>query len=111
MAKRELIYKDEAHYAVLKNASALAWCISNIKPAMIVDDEVARPIPQVDEYYIARIKYWDDGEEVIEVVNIYYVWQTGEVDFIPCIGDMTPVKSSCCAHFELLEKIDVEKYK
>ena len=67
--------------------------------------------PQVDEYYIARIKYWDDGKEVIEVVNIYYIWKTGEIEFIPCIGDMTPIKSSCCAHFELLEKIEVEKYK
>lgn len=69
------------------------------------------PKPQVDEYYIARIKYWNDGKEVIEVVNISYVWKTGEIDFIPCIGDMFPICSSHCARFELLEKIDVEKYK
>ena len=106
-----MIYKDEARRALLRNFPNAAWCINTIKPVMAIDDEVTKPTPQVDEYYIARIKYWNDGKEVIEVVNIYYVWKTGEIDFIPCIGDMTPIKSSCCAHFELLEKIEMDKYK
>ena len=67
---------------------------------------------QMDEYWIARIQYWPEQEPVVDVVYIYYVWQTGEVDFIPCAqGEGDPIRSTQCAQFELLERIEVEKYK
>jgi hypothetical protein len=111
MAKRELIYKDEARRAVLQNAPSVAWCIDSVKPVMVVDDKTAKPQPQTDEYWIARITYW--GEEPrIDVVYIYYAWQNGEIDFIPCTGiGADPVRASDCDGFELLEKIDMERYK
>ena len=69
--------------------------------------------PQMDEYWIARIKFWPTDDAHIDVVTIYYVWEDGVVDFLPCAqgygGD--PVRSTQCAHFELLERVEVEKYK
>ena len=111
MARRELIYKDDARRAVLKNAPGAAWSINNIKPAMVVDDESVKPVPQTDDYWVARITYW--GEEPrIDVVYIYYAWQNGEIDFIPCTGiGADPVRASDCDGFELLERIEVERYK
>ena len=67
---------------------------------------------RMDEYWIARIQYWPEQEPVVDVVYIYYVWQTGEIDFIPCPqGEGDPIRSTQCAQFELLEKIDLEKYR
>ena len=67
--------------------------------------------PKMDEYYIARIAYW--GEEPrVEVVFIYYAWKNGEIDFVPCTGiGADPIRASDCELFELLEKIEVDKYK
>lgn len=66
---------------------------------------------KTDEYWIASITYW--GEEPrIDVVYIYYAWQNGEIDFIPCTGiGADPVRASDCELFELLEKVEVDKYK
>lgn len=71
------------------------------------------PNPQMDEYWIARIQYWPKQTPVVDVVIIYYAWENGEIDFIPCIGGGggDPVRSTQCAHFELLEKVEVDKYK
>ena len=70
------------------------------------------PKPQMDEYWIARVQYWPGREPVVDVVYIFYAWQNGEVDFIPCMqGEGDPICSMQCAQFELLEKIDMEKYK
>lgn len=66
--------------------------------------------PKIDEYWIARIKYWPDEDARIDVVLIYYPWGNGDVDFIPC-GEEEPIRSTQCAQFELLERIEVEKYK
>lgn len=67
---------------------------------------------KMDEYWIARIQYWPGREPVVDVVYIYYAWQTGEIDFIPCTqGEGDPIRSTQCAQFELLEKIDLEKYR
>ena len=109
MGKRELIYKDDARRAVLKQAPRLSWCIDKIKPVCVVDDE--QTAPKMDEYWVARIGYW--GEEPrIDVVYIYYAWQNGEIDFIPCTGiGADPVRASDCESFELLERVEVEKYK
>ena len=67
--------------------------------------------PKMDEYYIARIAYC--GEEPrVEVVFIYYAWKNGEIDFVPCTGiGADPIRASDCELFELLEKIEVDKYK
>ena len=65
---------------------------------------------KIDEYWIARIKYWPGKADKIEVINIYYVWENGDVDFILC-GVSDPICSTQCAQFELLEKIEVGKYK
>ena len=68
--------------------------------------------PQIDEYWIARIQYWPGDSVDIEIVLIYYPWKDGTVDFIPfgsLEGDI--VSSVQCAQFELLERIEVEKYK
>ena len=67
--------------------------------------------PKMDEYWIARITYWGE-EPCIDVVYIYYAWQNGEIDFIPCTGTgADPVRASDCDGFELLEKIEVDKYR
>ena len=68
--------------------------------------------PQMDEMWIARIRYWPEQEPIVDVVCIYYVWQNGDIDFIPFMqGDGDPIRTTECAHFELLEKIEVDKYK
>lgn len=67
---------------------------------------------KMNEYWIARIQYWPEQEPVVDVVFIACVWKDSVIDFIPfnsIEGDC--VRSNCCARFELLEKIDVEKYK
>lgn len=67
---------------------------------------------KMDEYWIARIQYWPGREPVVDVVYIYYAWQSGEIDFIPATqGGGGPIRSARCALFELLEKIDLEKYR
>jgi hypothetical protein len=66
--------------------------------------------PQIDEYWIARIKYWPEREVETTIVAIYYVWKDGAIDFIPFYeGDV--IRSTQCAQFELLERIEMEKYK
>ena len=111
MAKRELIYKDDAHRAVLTNAPSVAWCISSIPPVCEVDTETHKPVPKMDDYWIARIAYWGEKSKV-DVVMIFYVWENGEVDFIPCAGiGADPIRASECESFELLEKIEVDKYR
>lgn len=67
---------------------------------------------KMDEYWIARTQYWPEGEVKVEVVFIAYAWKDGTIDFIPFNsfeGDC--VRSNCCAQFELLERIEMEKYK
>ena len=109
MAKRELIYKDEARRAVLQNAAGIAWCIDRIKPVVVVDDGARAA--RMDEYWIARIGYWGEKPRV-EVICIYYAWENGEIDFIPCTGiGADPIRTSECESFELLERVEVEKYK
>ena len=67
---------------------------------------------KMDEYWFARIQYWPGQEPVVDVVYIFYAWQNGEIDFIPCMqGEGDPIRSAQCAQFELLERIDLEKYK
>lgn len=110
MAKRELIYKDEARRAVLQNAAGIAWCIDRIKPVMVVDDKTAKSKPQMDEYWIARVEYWPERGKETTIVLIYYVWEDGSIDFIP-FGDDGPIRSTQCAQFELLERIKMERYK
>ena len=69
--------------------------------------------PQMDEYWIARIGYWSTEEPKVDIVIIYYIWENGDIDFIPCAqgygGD--PIRTSMCESFELIENIDMEKYK
>lgn len=68
--------------------------------------------PQMDEMWIARIRYWPEQEPIVDVVCIFYAWQNGDIDFIPFMqGDGDPIRNTECAHFELLERIEMEKYK
>lgn len=111
MAKRELIYKDEARRTVLQNAAGIVWCIDRIKPVAVVDDGVTKVCAKTDEYWVARIGYWGEKPKV-DIVYIFYAWENGEIDFIPCSGiDGDPVRASRCESFELLERVEVEKYK
>lgn len=67
--------------------------------------------PQMDEFWIARIQYWPEDETKVDIVFIYYVWSDGSVDFIPFESvDGDAVRSSRCEKFELLEKINIERY-
>lgn len=68
---------------------------------------------KMDEYWIARMRYWPEQKPEVDVVYIYYVWKDGTIDFIPCsVGpEGDPIRSTQCAQFELLEKIDLEKYR
>ena len=68
--------------------------------------------PKIDEFWIARIQYWPEYETKVDIVYIYYVWSDGSIDFIPFESvDGGAVRSSCCEKFELLEKIEVDKYR
>jgi hypothetical protein len=112
MAKRELIYKDEARRAVLRNAPGVAWSIDNIKPVAVVDDETSLPKPETSDVWVARIKYWPGANEIITIVRIFYAWKDGAIQFVPWGGDDgDPIWATNCQLFELLEKIDLEKYK
>lgn len=104
MAKRELIYKDEARRAVLQNAPNAAWCLDGIKPVLTVEDNVA---PQVDELWRARIQYWSGQVPMETIVQIYYIWRNGDIAFIPILTGSTneQILSSQCASFELIEKL------
>jgi hypothetical protein len=68
---------------------------------------------KMDEYWIARMRYWPEQKPEVDVVYIYYVWKDGTIDFIPCsVGpEEDPIRSTQCAQFEILEKIDLEKYR
>lgn len=112
MAKRELIYKDEARRAVLQNAASIAWCINNIKPVMVVDDKTDKVAVRNDDYWIARIKYWPGADEITTIVRIFYAWKDGGIQFVPWGGDEgDPIWATNCQLFELVERIDLEKYK
>lgn len=65
---------------------------------------------KMDEFWIARVQFWPDDITHILVIQIYYVWQDGAIDFVT-FGDEAPIRSNQCAHFELLEKIEVDKYE
>lgn len=68
------------------------------------------PKPQIDEQWVVRVSYW--GEEPrVTVVHIYYVWKDGTIDFIPfALGEGDEVRSTQCAQFELLERVELEKW-
>ena len=67
--------------------------------------------PKTEEYWIARIAYWGEKPKV-DVVLIFYAWANGEIDFVPCSGiGADPIRASECESFELLERVEVEKYK
>ena len=109
---KEMIYRDEARRALLRNEPSAAWCIDRVKTAMVVDDTSTKPTPQIDEYWIARVQYWPGDAVDIDIVLIHYPWKDGTVEFIPfgsLDGDV--VNSTQCAQFELLERIGLEKYK
>ena len=107
---KELIYRDDARRALLKSAPNAAWCLDRVKTVMVVEDE--KPKPQMDEFWVARIRYWPEQEPIVDIVCIYYTWQNGDIDFIPFMqGDGDPIRNTECAHFELLERIEMEKYK
>ena len=67
--------------------------------------------PKIDEYWIARVKYWPADDFHVIPIQIYYIWKNGAIDFTVFAGDNEVIRSSQCAHFELLEKIGVDKYK
>ena len=107
---KELIYRDEARRALLKSAPNAAWCLDRVKTVMVVGDEKSKP--QMDEFWVARIRYWPEQEPIVDIVCIYYTWQNGDIDFIPFMqGDGDPIRNTECAQFELLERIEMEKYK
>ena len=107
---KELIYRDDARRALLKSAPNAAWCLDRVKTVMVVEDE--KPKPQMDEFWVARIRYWPEQEPIVDIVCIYYTWQNGDIDFIPFMqGDGDPIRNTECAQFELLERIKMEKYK
>ena len=69
-------------------------------------------MPKTDEFWIARIKYWPGGEEIVTVVKIYYAWHDGAIQFVPWgSNEDEPIWSTSCLSFELVERIDMEKYR
>ena len=112
MANRELIYKDEARRAVLENAAGIAWCIDRIKPVAVVEDRAGKVAAKTDDYWIARIKYWPGDKEHIAIVKIFYAWENGGIQFIPFgCEEGDPIWATSCQLFELVERIEVDKYK
>jgi hypothetical protein len=66
----------------------------------------------INEYWIARVQYRPEQEPEIIVCLVFYAWQNGDIDFIPFNSyEGDPVRSTQCARFELLERIEMEKYK
>lgn len=69
-------------------------------------------MPHTDEFWIARIVYWPGGPEVVTIIKVYYAWKNGQLQFVPFGNDEgEPVWNNACHKFELLEKIDMEKYE
>ena len=87
MAKRELIYKDEAQRAALQEKDNI--------------------VPQVDELWRARIQYWPGQVPTETIVQIYYIWRSGDIAFIPILAGSTSerILTSQCVSFELLERL------
>ena len=68
--------------------------------------------PKPDEFWIARIQYWPHGKVKPIIVQICLQWPDGSIDFTPFGAiDDDIVRSTQCAQFELLEKIDLERYE
>lgn len=69
--------------------------------------------PEIKDYWIARIQYWPTAPAHYTIIQICHVRENGEIDFIPFSGmdEGDPIRSSQCEKFELLERIEVEKYK
>lgn len=112
MGKRELIYKDEARRAVLQHAPGIAWSINNIKPVAIIDDKVNKIAVQSGEYWIARFQYRAEHIMRTEIVLVVEANNENEIEFIYFNSiDGEVINSTQCARFELLEKVEVEKYK
>ena len=38
---------------------------------------------KMDEYWIARVQYWPEGEIKVDVVLIAYAWKDGTIDVAP----------------------------
>lgn len=63
-----------------------------------------------DEYWIARIQYWPHGEKKTTIIKVF--WVDGDILFYPFNGGLSyPVWAVSCASFELLERIEMEKYE
>lgn len=65
--------------------------------------------PKTNEFWFARVQYWPEDEERIILVKFYYVWQDGEMQFVPVFdaGAGDPVWVSSCYKFEPIERVDV----
>lgn len=67
--------------------------------------------PQMDEYWIARVQYFPLHEPEVVIVKIYYAWKDGGIQFVPFGCDEGgPIWAQSCVSFEMLERIEVEKY-
>ena len=65
--------------------------------------------PKTDEFWFVRVQYWPEDKERIILVKFYYVWQDGEMQFVPVFdaGMGDPVWVSSCYKFELIERVNV----
>ena len=111
MGERELIYREDVRRALLRNAPDSVWCLNSIRTAAI-EEEKRQSCAKQDEFWVARIKYWPGADTIVTVVKIYYAWHDGAIQFVPFGGDDSePIWATNCQLFELLEKVEVEKYK
>jgi hypothetical protein len=110
MSESELVYMGDVRRVILRHAPEAAFCLSMMKPFELERSAPSRStsIPKMDDYWIARVQYWPEDDPKNDIVCIYYVWGNGEIDFI-AFGGGYVVSSSQCAHFELIERLEVNR--
>ena len=96
-----------------KTAIDVALADLNDEPTIEING-VAPPAEvriEAGDFWIARIKFWIGSPEIVTVIKIHS-WKTGPILFY-IAGDWRdyPVDATACQLFELLEKIEVDKYK
>jgi hypothetical protein len=79
--------------------------------ALTENKSTSKPNPHYEEFWIARLRY-PGGNPHITIVKIIALGENGNIGFIPFGSDGTYIEcAKDWALFELIEKIEMEKYK
>jgi hypothetical protein len=63
--------------------------------------------PKIDEKWEVRIKFWPEDSARLMIVEIYYVWASGAIEFKPAFCyDGPPIADYQCAQVEWIRKVE-----